>query len=178
MTAPRFSCLAITLMLLSLAWVPEPVFADSEYRLGPGDEIQIQVYREDDLSMQLMLDETGTFDYPYLGTLNALGKTVKQLKEEITRGLLQDILINPSVNVAITRYRSFYIGGEVKRAGSYPYLPGLTVRQAITLAGGPTEWASPTKFEILREGESTAVNADNSTPVRPGDTVTVLEGMF
>ena len=152
--------------------------ADFIYQLGAGDEIRIQVYGEDDLSMTLRLDETGTFNYPYLGALTAKRKTVKQLKDEITAGLLQDILINPSINVSIITYRDFYIGGEVKRTGGYPFQPGLTVKQAITLAGGVTEWASSSKYEILREGSTQPESASNSTPIFPGDTVTILEGLF
>ena len=74
--------------------------------------------------------------------------------------------------------RLFYIGGEVKAPGGYPYNPGLTIQQAITVAGGPTEWASKNKFQILREGARDPIDADNATVVRPGDTVTVLEGIF
>ena len=128
--------------------------------------------------MNLKLDEAGTFNYPYLGTLMAKGKTILGLKQEITEGLLQDILVNPSVNISIVSYRDFYIGGEVKRSGGYPYQPGLTVKQAITLAGGVTEWASSSKYEILREGAQKPLIADNNTLVRPGDTITILEGLF
>ena len=117
------------LLLLPLSLVLTPAWADNTYRLGPGDEIKIQVYEESDLSMSLKLDQSGTFDYPYLGTLTAKGKTLNQLKQEITNGLLQDILVNPSVNVSIVTYRDFYIGGEVKSSGGYPYQPGLTVKQ-------------------------------------------------
>jgi polysaccharide export outer membrane protein len=169
----RICCAATFIFVFSF-----PVSADSDYRLGAGDEILIQVYEEDDLSMTLRLDQSGHFNYPYLGNLTAKDKTLRELKDEITRGLLQDILINPSVNVSMIKYRDFYIGGEVKRSGGYPYQPGLTVKQAITLAGGVTEWASSSKFEILREGSSKPSPADNNTPVRPGDTVTVLEGLF
>ncbi len=164
--------------VLSVLMSPLQVLADSEYRLGPGDEISIRVYEESDLSMTLKLDQSGAFDYPYLGTMEAKGKTVKSLKNEITEGLLQDILISPSVNVSILIYRDFYIDGEVKKPGGYSYQPGLTVKQAITLAGGSTEWASSSKYEILREGRDKAEAANNNTPVRPGDTVTILEGLF
>ena len=163
---------------LFLAFVAPATLANTEYRLGAGDEIRIQVYDENDLSMTLRLDQTGTFNYPYLGNINAAGKTTGQIKDEITRGLLQDILINPSVNVSIVSYRQFYIGGEVKNSGGYPYQPGLTVQQAITIAGGLTEWASSSKVEILREGSSRPVSATNNTEIRPGDTVTILEGIF
>ena len=166
------------LCLFLLLPVSSDSLAQSDYRLGAGDEIRIQVYEEDDLSLTLQPDEAGTFNYPYLGTLVAKGKTLSELKQEITDGLLQDILVNPSVNVSIISYRDFYIGGEVKTPGGYPYQPGLTVKQAITLAGGLTEWASSSKFEILREGHSQATPADNRTQVRPGDTVTIHKGLF
>ncbi len=161
-----------------MPFVASETLASSDYRLGPGDEIRVAVYDEDDLSMTVKLTDTGRFTYPYLGVLTAKGKSVQQLENEIKTGLLQDILVNPSVDVSIMSYRNFYIGGEVKRSGGYPYEPGLTVKQAITLAGGVTEWASSSKFEILREGSSRAEPADNNTLVRPGDTVTILEGIF
>jgi len=168
-----FLYLGLVLMTLSA-----PLYAASEYLLGAGDEINIRVYNEDDLSMRIMLDDTGTFDYPYLGVIKAKGKNVDRLKSEITQGLLDDILISPSVNISIVKYRDFYIDGEVKSPGGYPYQPGLTVKQAISLAGGVTEWASSSKFEILREGSNDAKPAENNTTVRPGDTVTILEGLF
>ncbi len=152
--------------------------ATTSYKMGPGDEISIQVYQEDDLSMTIRLGQTGEFNYPYLGVLVASGKTANQLTDEITKGLLQDILVKPSVNVSVISYRNFYIGGEVKRSGGYPYQPGLTIKQAITLAGGVTEWASSSKYEILREGSTAPITATNNTEVAPGDTITVLEGIF
>ena len=152
--------------------------ASSEYTLGAGDEIEIQVHQEADLSMTLRIGESGVFSYPYLGTLTAAGKTTAGLEKQITDGLLQDILIHPSVSVSINSYRNFYISGEVVHPGGYPYQPGLTLLQAITIAGGTTEWASSTKFQILKEGSSEAVSASKKTAVRPGDTVTILEGIF
>lgn len=170
-------CLPLYCLLMA-GLLSQSALSNSDYTLGAGDEIRIQVYEEDDLSMTIRLDQNGAFDFPYLGTLRAIGKTTRQLKDEITDGLLQDILINPSVNVSIVTYRHFYIGGEVKRSGGYPYQPGITVQQAITLAGGLTEWASSSKFEILREGTSNPVSANNNTQIQPGDTVTILEGIF
>ena len=152
--------------------------APAEYTLGPGDEIEILVHQEADLSMTLRVSESGVFSYPYLGTLTASGRSTSELEKEITNGLLQDILVHPSVAVRINSYRNFYISGEVKRPGGYPYQPGLTLLQAITLAGGPTEWASSSKFEILKEGATKPVSANKKTQVRPGDTVTILEGIF
>ena len=151
---------------------------EQDYRLAAGDEIEILVYEETDLSMHVRLSESGVFTYPYLGSITARGKTVVEVKAEITRGLLQDILVNPSVHVSILAYRNFYIGGEVKQPGAYPFRPGITIKQAITIAGGLTEWASSSKFEILREGLTQPDSASENTLIRPGDTVTVREGLF
>lgn len=170
----RFWIACLTcLVALSYAYA-----AEQDYRLAAGDEIEILVYEEADLSMHVKLSESGFFTYPYLGSITARGKTVLEVKEELTRGLLQDILVNPSVHVSIVAYRNFYIGGEVKRPGGYPFQPGLTIKQAITIAGGLTEWASSTKFEILREGQTQADSASENTLLRPGDTLTVREGLF
>lgn len=169
--------LAIALLIALLVCFEAPANTN-DYQLGAGDEIRIQVYQENDLSMVLRLDESGTFDYPYLGTVTAKNRSLDQLKQTLTEGLLEDILVNPSVSVSIVKYRDFYIGGEVKNSGSYPYQPGLTIKQAISLAGGITEWASSSKYEILREGSILVESAGNNTTVRPGDTVTILEGLF
>jgi protein involved in polysaccharide export with SLBB domain len=166
----------VYLVLLLVA--PAAVAESDDYRLGPGDEVKIDVHEEADLSMTMRIGESGIFRYPYLGNIRATGRSVAELEDILTTGLLQDILVKPSVNVSIVTYRNFYIGGEVKAPGGYPYHPGLTVFQAMTVAGGPAEWASSSKFEILREGQSTPIAADKATLVRPGDTVTILEGIF
>jgi polysaccharide biosynthesis/export protein VpsN len=174
-TRPRRLAIALLIALLVSFQAPADT---NDYQLGAGDEIRIQVYQEDDLSMELRLDETGTFDYPYLGTITAKKRSLDQLKQTLTEGLLQDVLVNPNVSVSIVKYRDFYIGGEVKNSGSYPYQPGLTIKQAVNLAGGVTEWASSSKYEILREGSNLVESAGKNTAVRPGDTVTILEGLF
>ncbi len=172
------SILTCLFYLVSLMMASQIYAADQDYRLAAGDEIEIIVYQEDDLSMKVLLNESGVINYPYLGTIAATGKTVGELEAELTEGLLQDILVQPSVHVSIVSYRNFFIGGEVKRPGAYSYQPGLTVKQAISVAGGLTEWASSSKFEILREGTRQARAADEGTLIRPGDTVTVKEGLF
>ena len=135
------------ILLLTLALHCDSGIAEAyAYRLGPGDEIRIQVYDENDLSMSLHVDESGAFNYPYLGTVRANGRTIVELEKRLTAGLLEDVLVKPNVNVSITSYRNFYIGGEVKKPGGYPYQPGLTILQAVTIAGGPTEWASSSEF--------------------------------
>lgn len=151
---------------------------DSDYSLGAGDTIQITVHQESDLSMQIFLNKNGQFSYPYLGIISALDKTTDQLAEEIEIGLRGNYLIEPSVSVSIVEYRNFYIGGEVRNPGGYSYRPGLTINQAIVIAGGETEWASSSRYRVQREGSNQTSQANADTPVYPGDTITVEAGLF
>ena len=172
--ATTYSCTVLLLALLLCCGAARA----AEYVLAAGDEIRIQVYQEPDLTMTVRLDRTGLINYPYIGSLMATGKTPAELRAEIDRGLRGDVLIDPSVNVSISRYRNFYLGGEIRSPGGYPYEPGLTVRQALNLGGGITEYGSESRIEILREGASDPVPAELDSPVRPGDTITVRGGLF
>ena len=167
--------LAALLMALPVAGA-----TSEDYRLGAGDEISITVYEEDDLSMTLRIDQSGTFDYPYLGQIVAKGKSTNALKNEITAGLLQDILINPSVNISIITYRDFYIDGEVQRPGSYPYQPGLTLEKAIALGGGFTERAAKGKISVIRAADTSRVSRpiELNEPVSAGDVIAVPQSFF
>lgn len=155
-----------------------PYIDDADYTLNTGDTIQITVHQEDDLSMQVMLNKAGQFSYPYLGLITASNKTTAQLAKELEDGLRGDYLIYPSVSVSIVEYRNFYVGGEVRTPGGYAYQPGLTIKQAIVIAGGETEWASSSRYRIQRENSSNSDRANEDTPVYPGDTVTVEAGLF
>jgi protein involved in polysaccharide export with SLBB domain len=89
-------------------------------------------------------------------------------------------LVNPRVLVTIDEYRPFFINGQVAKEGSYPYVPGLTIRKAATIAGGFKERASLKKIFVVRDGDSTntAVRVDINAPVYPGDVITVEESFF
>lgn len=151
---------------------------DQDYILNTGDTIKIDVYREDDLSMQVLLNQAGQFSYPYLGMISASSKTAEQLAEELEQRLKGDYLIFPEVNISIVQYRNYYIGGEVRSPGGYPYTPGLTVKQAIVIAGGETEWASSSRYRIQRESSPEYSRANEDTIIYPGDTVTIEAGLF
>lgn len=150
------------------------------YTLGPGDKILVKVYGEEDLSVSVILAETGSFNYPFLGEIKAVGMTVAELDELITKGLKGPYLRNPEVTVLIEEFRPFYLNGEVARPGGYPYRPGLTLDQAITLAGGLTERASRKKIIVLRPGaegkEKLPIKLND--PVYPGDIITVRRSFF
>ncbi|MCK9505380.1 MAG: polysaccharide export protein [Porticoccaceae bacterium] len=156
--------------------------ADSEgYSLGAGDVIRINVYGEPDLSFDAMLvGESGKISYPFLGEIIVKGVTLSQLEDKLLSGLQPDFLIDPKISVSIVEYRPFYISGEVTTPGSYPYKPGLKLRQAVSMAKGFTERASQTKIYVVHDTDPNAKRnkADLNYNVRPGDTITVEESFF
>ncbi len=171
-------------MLLLLAWFSATEALgqseDSGYRLGPGDQILINVFGEADLSMDFRLNDTGRLNYPFLGELTVEGLTLAELERLITQGLKGPYLVNPEVTVSIGEYRPFFMQGEVNRPGGFPYQPGLTIQRAIALAGGFTERAARSKIEVTRAGDPTATAQpiELSGPVFPGDVITVQQSFF
>lgn len=154
---------------------------DSEYKLGAGDVISIRVFGESDLSFErVRLTDAATFSYPFLGEVRAAGKTAAEVEELLTEGLKGDYLIEPRVSVSILEYRDFFVNGEVKEPGGYPFKPGLTLRKAIALAGGFTERASRSKFAVIRDvdGERHEIPATLDTRIQPGDIITVDQSFF
>ncbi|WP_096087121.1 polysaccharide biosynthesis/export family protein [Agaribacterium haliotis] len=162
---------------LSLSAQP---LSSSDYVLGVGDSIQVLVYDEPDLTIETIIGDDGDINFPFLGDIPISGKTTAQVQQIITQGLLGDYLLEPSVQVLIVSYRPFYIHGEVKSPGAYAYHPGLTVDQAIALAGGLTERASEQKIFIKHElnGETVIDKVDLTYVLSPGDTVTIKQSFF
>ncbi|MFK7955078.1 MAG: polysaccharide biosynthesis/export family protein [Lysobacterales bacterium] len=168
----------ILIFVVCMAGLSLPAQAD--YLLAPGDLVQIAVYGENDLSPQIRVDEIGRISYPFLGYLRVGGLTTEQLKQAIHDGLKGDYLIDPKVSVSIVEYRSFYVGGAVREPGNFSYEPGMSVRKALSLAGGATDRASLKKIFLVRDGASesdrTRVSLDD--PLGPGDILTVEESFF
>jgi len=149
------------------------------YRLGQGDRISIQVFDEPDLTMESRVGGSGIINYSYLGNLVVADKTPQQLEEEISSLLQDGYLVNPSVNVTVLEYRPFFINGEVRSPGGYPYQPGLTLDKAIALAGGLTDRASTSKMYVSGAGDGAKEQrATLSTRLAPGDVVSIKEGFF
>ena len=172
--------LAVLLVIFALSWSSR-VYAqdDSAYLLGPGDKIIIQVYGEEELKIETQLTDSGKINYPFLGEVMAKGLSIKQLESRIYNGLKGDYFVEPNVFVGMVEYRPFFIHGEVKLPGGYPYQPGMTVNQAVALAGGLTERASKEKIFITREAnKSKQENANLNTKVNAGDTITIEQRFF
>jgi polysaccharide export outer membrane protein len=172
------------LFFVAVALLSTPLFAASElstYKLGSGDMISIRVLGEDDLRREkVRLSDAGTISLPILGEIKVKGMTVGTLEDYITRGLKGRYLVNPQVTVSIDEYRNFYVNGMVEKPGGYPYSPGMTVRKAISVAGGFKERASRDKINIIREDDpqQTPRRVDMNTAVGPGDILTIEESFF
>jgi protein involved in polysaccharide export with SLBB domain len=180
-----FSLCALTFLCLSpaLAGAQAPArdLSVSNYRLGSGDVITIEVLGEDDLKRErIRLSDAATISYPILGEIHLSGKTVGELERIIREGLRGRYLVNPQVTVTINEYRNFYINGQIKRPGGYPYVPGLTVIKAVSIAGGFSERAAQDKIFVVRENDSAQkrIKVGLNTAVHPGDIVTVEESFF
>lgn len=153
----------------------------SSYKLGPGDSITVIVLGEDELKREkVKLSDAGTMTFPVLGEIKVRGMTVGGLRDYITNGLKGRYLLNPQVTVTIEEYRNFFVNGMVEKPGGYPYTPGLTVRKAISIAGGFKERASREKINIIREDDKsgTPKRVELNAPVYPGDIVTIEESFF
>lgn len=150
------------------------------YRLGAGDEIQILVYDEPDLTVETIINDNGNINFPLIGEVSVIGNTSKEVQKLIHDGLKGDYLLNPSVQVDIVTYRPFYIQGEVKSPGAYPYKPGLNIDQAIALGGGLTERASVSKIYLKQTNnqESKGNKVKLTYSVSPGDIITIEQSFF
>src|SRR5688572_24379266 len=147
----------------------------SSYKLGSGDMITIKVLGEEDLKRErVRLSDAGTISFPILGEIRVKGMTVGALEDHITRGLKGRYLLNPQVTVSIDEYRNFFVNGMVEKPGGYPFAPGMTVRKAISLAGGFKERASREKIHVIRDDDpkQTQRRVDLNTSILPGDILT------
>jgi polysaccharide export outer membrane protein len=174
------TALTIVLTFLCLIRVVAAEEGQSAYRLDAGDRIKVTVYGHDDLSGEFDVDSEGFVSLPLIEDIQSSGLTVEELEVAITDELQPDYLKHPKVSVDILTYRPFYIIGEVRQPGSYPYVSGMTVLNAVALAGGYTYRAKTKAVRITRpEGDEQAeLEAEPNTPVMPGDVIEVPERFF
>jgi len=168
----------VLLFVLFLGLTSAYSYAQDSYELGIGDKINIAVFEEPDMSFELVINDSGIFAYPYIGDIQLIGKSTAQLEDELVNNLIGDVLVKPNVSVTVIEYRPFSIGGEVKNPGNYAYEPNLTIKKAINLAGGVTDWSNGRRFRIERAKIIPGEKLNQDTLVYPGDTVTVLPRRF
>ncbi|MGM4919425.1 polysaccharide biosynthesis/export family protein [Tardiphaga sp. 813_E8_N1_3] len=150
------------------------------YLLGPTDRVRLKVYGEADITGEYEVDSNGFVSIPLAGHVKAAGLTTRQLEKGIASALAKGIVRDPRVNVEIALYRPFYILGEVKKSGEYPYRMGLTVMDAVATAGGFTYRANENKVYLRRSGATVEeiYALDSPVLIFPGDNVRVPERYF
>ncbi|WOJ94283.1 polysaccharide biosynthesis/export family protein [Congregibacter variabilis] len=171
---------ALASLLVSVV-APLAIAQLDDYTLNAGDSIRIYAYGEPDLTFEkLLIGQRGRISFPFLGELEVEGLSVNDVQNLLTAGLKPDYLVDPRVSVSIVEYRPFFVNGEVKNPGAVDFQPGLTLRKAITLAGGFTARANKKEMLVIadnaagEEGE----RVDLDYRIRPGDIITVKDTFF
>src|SRR5207244_4108211 len=130
------------------------------------------------LPQSYKVDASGHFSMPVAGVITARGKTVDQLERVIAARLKDRFIKDPKVAVQIVTYRPVFVLGEVRNAGQFAFVNGLTVESAVAIAGGYTERAYLSEARVVRAGADGArivSYVPGGFPVRPGDTIYVPE---
>jgi protein involved in polysaccharide export with SLBB domain len=154
--------------------------ADS-YILSPGDKLKVTVFNEPDLTGEFQISHSGDIAFPLVGTVPAAGMSVGEFQNQLLRRLRNGYVRNARVSVEIASYRPFNVFGEVRNAGQFPFRPGLTVQDAIAMAGGFTYRANTRTAYIRRGTANTEMTVQLDGPrvsILPGDDVRVPERYF
>jgi polysaccharide export outer membrane protein len=161
-------------------------WTDQEYRLGPGDKLRVEVYREPQLSQSLQVRPDGRITLPLVGDVAAAGVTASDLRDSLTASL-KEYVQNPVVTVIVTDAvaAQVYVIGEVSSPGVQVMQGPMTVLQALAQAGGLKEFAKKGDIRVLRTsgtGLTTTLNFDYKDAIngaaqplflQPGDTIVV-----
>ena len=180
-TGILFSCGGNSAMEQSL---PPP---SAHYTIGPEDVIRIDVWKEPELSVSVPVRSDGKISLPLIHDVYVIGLTPLELREELTRKLTQ-YLENPNVAVIIEQINSLkiFVTGEVNEPGVFELESEANLLQAISMAGGFTEWANRKKIKVFRKHRDietiitinyhkiiSGKQPDLNIPLQPGDTIVV-----
>jgi polysaccharide export outer membrane protein len=153
---------------------------EGAYRLNAGDKLRVVVFGQDGLSNTYLVGPGGVITMPLIGAVPARGLTTDALARAIAVRLRRGFIRDPHVAIEIDTYRPLFLLGEVTLPGQYPYVPHMTVENAIAIAGGFTPRAYRSDVRIDRPVGSGVVRKRASllARVRPGDTIFVKERWF
>ncbi len=184
--------LALLALSLQPAWAGAAVISSGEryqqggmpaetYTLGGGDKVHVIVFNEAQLTGDFIVDSAGNLSLPLIGPTRVLGKTVGEASSAVEAAYrMGNYLRVPRVSIEVTVYRPFFILGEVRVPGQYPYVAGLTAMSAIATAQGMTPRARKKIAYIRRFGRDNEL-AYVLTPdlaIWPGDTIRIAERLF
>jgi len=193
----------LLLLLLSPWWlgagctatVPREGVVTDPYRVGNGDVVHVEVYKEPDISRSYEVSSDGTINHPLLGRVEVAGLTVSQVEERLRELLARDYLVDPRVDVTLaqTSNRPIMLFGEVRGPGAYdmPVGRSVTLLQVIARAGGFTDTAARDRVRIVRveNGRERTIKVRvtdllrgrdgvKDVELQAGDVVTVPETIF
>jgi len=153
---------------------------DGPYLLDSGDKLRIFVYGQPNLSRIYVVDHGGWITVPLIGAVKARGISTFDLEHSLKGKLGAQYVKEPHVTVDIHQNRPFFILGEVKNAGQFPYVSGMTVKTAVAIAGGYSERANERRIQITRRvnGLVERMDVPDDYVVQPGDTLQVYERFF
>jgi len=196
------ACLMLWLPWAAPGQTPEPVAESaatpaevrSNYLLASDDMVHVKVFQEDDLESTLRVSKDGTITFPLIGLVHVGGKSPQDAASVIRALLEKDYLVSAQVSLTVMEYakRRYTVLGQVQKPGSYelPDREGVTLLEAIGMAGGYTRMADPAKITLKRRTEgkemllrlnakSMASGASSSGfEIQPEDVITVGESMF
>ncbi len=168
---------AVVVLVLALMVASGGVGAQEAYRLGSGDRVRVLVFGEEDLSGTFNIDGEGRIALPLVGTVTVGGLSAPEAEQAIAGRFAEGYLKDPRVAVEVLDRRPFYILGEVRTPGAYPYADGLTVLGAVAVAGGYTYRADEDDIQVTRGGGEPEVMPAEAV-VRPGDVIRVRQRLF
>jgi Periplasmic protein involved in polysaccharide export len=158
---------------------------DASYKIGPQDVLRVDVWKETEISRSVPVRPDGKISLPLLNDVQAAGLTAMELANTVTEGL-KKFINNPQVTVTVSEINSrrVYVTGEVTHPGAYPLLPNMTALQALTSAGGFTQFSNTKKIYVLRNESGKQVKhpfnykavldgKQDDIPLQPGDTIVV-----
>ena len=153
------------------------------YMLGAQDVVEVKVFKVEELSKTVQVSESGTFNYPLVGDVQASGKTAQEIERDLTARLGSRYLENPQVTVRVTEMNSrrITVEGAVKKPGVFPISGNMSLLQGIAKAQGLTPIASTTVVVIRSEGgkrkaakfdlDEIRTGAANDPSLRAGDII-------
>jgi polysaccharide export outer membrane protein len=168
--------------------LPQPPTADAAV-LGPGDRLEVRVLEDAAISGEYTVEDDGTVLFPYLGSVRAGGASARVLADELTRGLREGgIFVEPRITVQVREVRSRLVTvlGAVHKPGSYTFVEGMVVADAIAAAGGLLDTSNPNRTTVTRRvggAETSEVvplsriisGRERDRPLQAGDMVFVPE---
>jgi len=169
--------------------------AHTEYRIGPGDGLNIFVFNQPDLTTQVQVRPDGLITTPLVADLQAAGKTPSQLARDIEK-VLSEYVRSPQVNVIVTQFVGTYadqirVLGQAAHPQALPYKSGMTLLDVMIAVGGLAEFAAGNRAHLVRHEDGKEVtykvklddlvhkgDIRANMPLKPGDVLIIPESRF